>query len=211
MSTQPSPPIKEEQSGKMSPMCSSRLCNGILVGIGGIFVLILVAAVFLVASHQSWIDANYVPLGQVRIPIDPKEYKGVWYEIAKYPNSFQTDCIQSIAEYTLNDKAGYIEVKNTCIGEGENSIRVGTGKAFATTNPGQLAVSFFSGFYGQYGVLYREPNISVVGSSDRQYLWILARTASIDSLTLCRALAAVEKAGYDASLLVYDKAVSASE
>ena len=171
------------------------------VAIGVLGVIYVVLAILL-ASLQSWVNAQYVAPGQTRIPLDVEEYKGTWFEIARYPNDFQSNCSQSIADYSLNSAGGYIVVKNTCIGK--HGTRVVLGKAFSTANPGQLAVSFFPGFYGQYGVIYREDTISIVGTSDRQYLWILARTVSIDDTTLARLLAMVELLGYDTARLVYD-------
>lgn len=49
--------------------------------------------------------------------VDLKKYVGLWYEIAKIPNSFQEKCEKGITvKYTLK-KDGEIEVNNSCIDE----------------------------------------------------------------------------------------------
>ena len=44
--------------------------------------------------------------------VDIQKYAGKWYEIAKFPNSFQKNCFCSTAEYSLTGK-DYIKVFST--------------------------------------------------------------------------------------------------
>jgi apolipoprotein D and lipocalin family protein len=49
--------------------------------------------------------------------VDLKKYVGLWYEVAKIPNSFQDQCVKNTtAKYTLTDD-GEIKVTNSCIDE----------------------------------------------------------------------------------------------
>ena len=49
--------------------------------------------------------------------VDLKKYSGLWYEIAKIPNSFQDQCVSgTTARYTLSED-GEILVINSCIDE----------------------------------------------------------------------------------------------
>lgn len=49
--------------------------------------------------------------------VDLKKYVGLWYEIAKIPNSFQDRCVKgTTAKYILKDD-GEIAVLNSCIDE----------------------------------------------------------------------------------------------
>ena len=49
--------------------------------------------------------------------VDLKKYAGLWYEIAKIPNSFQDHCVKgTTAKYVLKDD-GEIVVINSCIDE----------------------------------------------------------------------------------------------
>ena len=52
--------------------------------------------------------------------LDLSRYVGVWYEIARLPNRFQTSCTGDVtATYTLLED-GTIEVKNRKTGERED-------------------------------------------------------------------------------------------
>ena len=52
-----------------------------------------------------------------------------------------------------------------------------------STEPGRLKVSFFRPFYGRYYIiaLDKDYKYALVGNPSREYLWILARTKSLDS------------------------------
>lgn len=43
--------------------------------------------------------------------VDLTRYAGTWYEIARYPNSFEKNCIDTIATYGLNED-GTVSVVN---------------------------------------------------------------------------------------------------
>ena len=45
--------------------------------------------------------------------VDLDKYAGLWYEIARYPNSFEKDCAGVTAEYARRED-GRISVTNTC-------------------------------------------------------------------------------------------------
>ena len=60
--------------------------------------------------------------------VDLKKYVGLWYEIAKIPNSFQDQCVKgTTAKYVLNED-GEIDVINSCIDE-DNEKDVANGLA----------------------------------------------------------------------------------
>ena len=46
--------------------------------------------------------------------VDLARYSGLWYEIARLPNSFETHCVQSTAEYNLR-LDGQVNVINRCV------------------------------------------------------------------------------------------------
>ncbi len=108
----------------------------------------------------------------------------------------QQNCLRSTAEYTLleSDKIG---VKNTCAtADGEKTSIEGTATILDQEHQAKLDVEFdqwmakIIAFYtppnnGNYWILrvdleYRH---AVVGTPDREYLWILARTPSLPENT----------------------------
>lgn len=119
--------------------------------------------------------------------VDIPSYMGTWYEITKFPNSFQKKCLATKAEYQLR-KDGKVAVKNTCKQrKGENTANAIARIADKTTNA-KLKVSFvpflnrFGLFAGDYWILDLAPDYSyvLVGSPSREFLWILSRSPKLD-------------------------------
>jgi len=74
--------------------------------------LVLVAALLSpLCGCGSGLEALVPPLDTVA-NVDVSRYTGKWYEIARYPNWFQSSCASSTAEYTANAD-GTIGVLNT--------------------------------------------------------------------------------------------------
>lgn len=138
---------------------------------------------------------------------DLNRYLGKWYEIARYDHSFERGLVGSTAMYTLRDdgkikvlNSGYL---NTLDGPYKESI--GKAKARKNGKPGQLEVSFFGPFYGDYDILELAPDYSysVVGSSSPKYLWILSRTPQLSTGTKDKILRNLRHRGYDTSKLIW--------
>ena len=116
--------------------------------------------------------------------VELSRYAGSWYEIARFPNSFQDGrgrrCIATTATYALRDD-GQVAVTNRCLdANAGNSEQVARGSAYAVEGSGnaKLRVTFFWPFYGDYWVIGLDPDYhwAVVGAPGRDYLWILSRT-----------------------------------
>lgn len=115
--------------------------------------------------------------------VDLTRYMGVWHEVARIDHSFQKGCIKSSATYTLLPD-GEVEVINRCVDEKDGRLREAKGRAWSVDPNGnaRLKVSFFWPFRGDYWIidLGTEYEYAVVGSPNRQYLWILARQPAMD-------------------------------
>ena len=140
---------------------------------------------------------------------DLNRYLGKWYEIARYDHAFERGLVRTTAEYTLRDD-GKIKVLNSGYLNGLNgSYQESVGKAKPNKNgePGQLRVSFFGPFYGDYYILDLAPDYSysVVGSSSPKYLWILSRTPQLSAEVQSKILRNLQKRGYDTSKLIWVK------
>lgn len=115
--------------------------------------------------------------------VDLLRYEGVWYEIAAFPQRYERGCHCTTAEYRAQSD-DRIEVINRCRdGDPRGELRVAEGKAFPVKGSGnaKLEVQFFWPFRGDYWVLALGDDYdwSLVGSPDRDALWILARTPRI--------------------------------
>lgn len=148
--------------------------------------------------------ALYPPLDTVE-KVDVDRYTGRWFEIARYPNSFETDCVGVTADYALMDD-GRISVTNTCVeGDLDGEVRAIEGVARVTdpvTNA-KLAVSFFFPFEGDYWILELgdDYEYAVVGEPSRTFLWILSRESTLDDSVLEGIESRLPELGYDPNRL----------
>lgn len=148
--------------------------------------------------------------------IDLRRYAGTWYEIARLPNRFQGKCLGNVtATYTLLED-GDIMVVNRCLGEnGEYTEAEGLARrANSEGSNAKLKVRFAPSFlsflpfvWGDYWVIDLAPDYSyaVVGEPNREYLWILSRTPTMDENILSEVLRRVSAQGYDLSRLMRTK------
>ncbi|WP_439881170.1 lipocalin family protein [Pontibacter sp. MBLB2868] len=116
--------------------------------------------------------------------VDLNKYEGRWYEFASLPKRFEKGCHCVYAEYKQNPE-GYVEVYNYCRKGGpEGKEKSVQGKAFPVegSNNSKLKVQFFWPFRGDYWILELDPDYQhvLVGSPDRESLWILSRTPVLD-------------------------------
>ena len=175
--------------------------------------LVIVAALLNpLCGCVSGFEALFPPLDTVA-SVDVNRYAGKWYEIARYPNWFQSDCASSTAEYTANAD-GSIGVFNTCLAaDGSvNSTIQGTARVVDTTTNAKLNVTFPGiPFAGNYWIIQLgdDYEYAVVGEPTRSTLFILSRTPTLDQGTLDAILAELPDQGYDPEALIYDTPVTA--
>lgn len=147
-----------------------------------------------------------VPLRTVS-SVDLSRYLGKWYEIARFENGFEEDCVGVMAEYARKDD-GTIAITNTCrkrLLDGPVDVAEGTARVVEPETNAKLAVSFdpLGLFEGDYWVIALEENYqwALVGEPEGRYLWFLARTPQINDAVRARALEELERYGYNTSAL----------
>jgi apolipoprotein D and lipocalin family protein len=168
-------------------------------------------AALLLSACASQPDYRAQETAPATVPqVDLTRYVGLWYEIARYPNGFETDCAGVTAEYAQRDD-GRISVTNTCHkGSPDGTVKVANGVARVMENSGnaRLKVKFAPSWvpfaWGDYWILHLEPDYSavLVGDPGGKYLWILAREKTLDDATLGRIKARAEELGYQSAPLV---------
>ena len=130
-------------------------------------------------------------------------YMGKWYEIARYPHSFEQDLTHVSAEYSLNsDKT--VTVINRGMKHGKPVIIRGIAKMNGPAEKGNLKVSFFRPFYGEYKIIFFNPErtVAVVTSSTKNYLWILAREKEIPREQMQKILTFLKMKGFPTDKLI---------
>jgi apolipoprotein D and lipocalin family protein len=137
--------------------------------------------------------------------VDLSRYVGKWYEIARIPNRFQTDCVGNVmATYKIRED-GRIDVLNECEQkDGTIKKAEGIAKVVDPSTNAKLKVSFVSffgyrPFWGDYWILGLGPDYeyAVVGSPDRKYGWILARDPHPDLRIVEEARSVLRERGFD--------------
>lgn len=138
--------------------------------------------------------------------VDLNKYSGTWYEIAKYPNKFQKDCVgNTTATYTLKGD-GKLEVLNRCLEkDGTTKAAKAAGKVNDKQTNAKLKVRFAPGFisflpfvWANYWVidLAEDYSYAVVATPDRDYFWILSRKDEMDDATYQQILRRAEAQGF---------------
>lgn len=167
-------------------------------------IVIAVAAVAGFACRAAAASSGLPPL-QTVASVDLNRYLGIWHEIARYPNSFQKGCLGSTASYTLRDD-GEIDVVNSCRDAENGRTRRVEGRAWVVdpaTNA-RLKVSFFWPFRGDYWIIDLGPayEYAVVGTPNRNYLWVLSRTPVMDDAVYAAIMERVRQQGFDPGKVV---------
>jgi lipocalin/uncharacterized protein YbjT (DUF2867 family)/ligand-binding SRPBCC domain-containing protein len=143
--------------------------------------------------------------------VDLRRYAGDWYEVARFPNRFQRQCLGDVrATYTVRPD-GRLDVLNQCRTEGGAIDAKGIARIVDTRTSAKLkvrfapaALSFLPFVWGDYWILglAADYSWSVVGSPDRNYLWILSRTPGLPSPVLGAAVDIARVNGFDAGRLI---------
>lgn len=143
--------------------------------------------------------------------VDLDRYAGQWFEIARFPNRFQRQCARGVRATYVRRPDGRIDVINECrTTEGRMTQAKGVARVIEGSGGARLKVRFAPAFlsflpmWGDYWVMALGDGYewAVVGSPDRQYLWILSRTAVLDEPRWARALERVRANGFDDRRLV---------
>jgi apolipoprotein D and lipocalin family protein len=165
--------------------------------------------------------ARQAPPLQAVASLDLARYQGNWFEIARLPNRFQRDCVAGVTAQYLPKPDRTVSVVNRCRkADGSIATAMGVARADASVAagadatqlaPAQLQVRFAPAWlswvpfvWGSYWVIVLDPGYryAVVSEPGRHYLWILARTPSLDDSTYSALLARIAALGFDPSMLI---------
>jgi apolipoprotein D and lipocalin family protein len=136
-----------------------------------------------------------------------ERYLGKWYEIARLDHSFERGLSRVTAEYTARADGG-LEVLNRGYLADSNTWKEARGKAYFVDGEdrGHLKVSFFGPFYGSYVIFEldaAEYRYALVSGPNKSYLWLLARSPTLDTATRDRLVARAAALGFDTGQLIF--------
>ena len=163
------------------------------------------------AGPRQAASGQELPAVRTVASVDLQRYAGDWHEVARFPNRFQRRCVGDVrATYTIRPD-GRLEVLNRCRTEDGAIDAKGIARVVDIRTSAKLkvrfapaALSFLPFVWGDYWILglAADYSWSVVGSPDRNYLWILSRTPVLPSPALRAAVDIARANGFDASRLM---------
>lgn len=171
-------------------------------------VIALSAAAALASCASQPVNRTAEPPLTSVASVEVERYLGTWYELARYPNSFQKECEAVTATYSKRAD-GLIGVLNACGAIEGSRARDAKGRAKivdAATNA-KLKVSFFGPFWGDYWIVDLEDDYSraIVGEPSGRYLWVLARDPGVDDAERADIVGTLERLGYATAPLHWTK------
>lgn len=144
--------------------------------------------------------------------LDRQKYLGQWFEIARFPNRFQKDCAGDVVAEYSDRGDGRISVRNRCrTADGGSKDAEGVARRVDGAPASVLQVRFAPAFlsflpmvWGDYQVIALDEghSYSLVGTPDREYLWILARQPQLDEATYTKLLNTAREQGFDVKRVV---------
>jgi apolipoprotein D and lipocalin family protein len=176
------------------------------MGIEQSLVWLTAGALIVSATIADTTSAGETPVRAVG-SVDLDRYLGRWYELARYPNRFQRDCVSDVtATYARRDD-GRIDVVNRCV-EKDGRVKEARGVARVLDDPSRAKLEvrfapawlgFLPAVWGDYWIIGLDEGYewAVVGTPDRKYLWILSRTPELAEPVYAEALDRARGNGFD--------------
>lgn len=140
--------------------------------------------------------------------VNPKQFSGLWYEIARTYNSHQEDCVASSVEYLLEDEeTNKYEVFNRCFEKkigGDLIEYEGTAEPTQGVSVSRIDLTYYWVFTREFRIIYMSSDYetAIMCDDELDKVWIMHRKPKISSKELAPALAMLEKS-MDLKRLMY--------
>jgi len=133
--------------------------------------------------------------------VNIERFMGDWYVIANIPTFMEKNAYNAVESYSLEADGTISTVFTYNKGGFDGPLKTYTPKGFVTDDPSNAVwgMQFFWPFKAEYRIIYLDPDYTatIIGRTKRDYVWIMARTPSMDD-TLYRSLLQYLKGqGYD--------------
>lgn len=157
--------------------------------------------------------ATAAPPVQTVAQLDMQRYAGTWYELARLPNRLQARCIgDATATYRPGDDGSLVLIRR-CREDGDRwGVAVGHATAIGGDASGaRLRVNYLPAWLGWLPAVHDEHWVvmldddyryAVVSDPERETLWILSRTPSLDMDTFESVVARLRAQKYPVDRLV---------
>jgi apolipoprotein D and lipocalin family protein len=144
--------------------------------------------------------------------VDHARYSGQWYEIARLPNVLQQACARDVTVRYIRRANGTLAVVSLCR-EADGRWREARGAARRAHDEGPnsiLQVRFHPSFlaflpfgWSDYQIIAvaEDYRYALVGTPDRQSLWVLSRTPQLDEASYQHLMAKANEQGFEVTRL----------
>jgi apolipoprotein D and lipocalin family protein len=168
------------------------------------------SAIVLIAAGiagMSWAQ-QVQPVAKVEL----NRYLGKWFEIARFPNRFQDDCVANVTAQYDKRADGEIEVINRCKeASGKTDEAIGRARIDDAGSNAKLKVRFAPQWLGWLPFLWADYwivdladdySFAAIGGPSRDNLWILSRTPAMSATAYEALVNRLTAQGFDTSKLI---------
>ncbi len=158
------------------------------------------------ALPVAWLAAcgSPQPIATVQ-QVDLQRFMGDWYVIASIPTVFERGAHNAIETYRLDDDGSVATRFSFRDGGFDGPREVYDARGFVEDRETNAVwqMRFFWPFEAEYRIVYLTDDYTraIIGRSQRDYAWIMAREPAIDERELADMLAFLSAQGYDISLV----------
>jgi apolipoprotein D and lipocalin family protein len=161
------------------------------------------------------INTSWAQQVQPVAKVELNRYVGKWFEIARFPNRFQEDCVANVTAQYDKRTDGEIDVTNRCKeADGKIDEAIGRARIEDAASNAKLKVRFAPDWldwlpflWADYWIVDLADDYSfvAVGGPSREYLWILSRTPTMSVTTYEALVNRLTVQGFDTSKLIKTK------
>ncbi len=137
-------------------------------------------------------------------PVELDRFMGEWYVIANIPTPFVKDAYNAVQNYVLNADGSISTTFTYREGGFDGKTKTLKPKAYVNDDPSHASWGLQLGpIFAEYLIAYVSPDYSeaVIARSNRDFVYILARTPAIPEADYDRLVAKIVAWGYDTEKL----------
>jgi apolipoprotein D and lipocalin family protein len=137
--------------------------------------------------------------------VDLQRFMGAWYVIASIPTFLEKDAYDAVESYSLNGDGTIATTFTFHKGGFDGKLKTMRPKGFVLDHDSNATwgMQFLWPFKAQYLIAYLDDAYSqtIVARDSRDYVWIMARTPTLDAAVYQALVDRVGRLGYDTAKL----------
>jgi len=163
------------------------------------------AALLVLAVSGSWIGCRSGRLEPIQVPhVALERFMGEWYVIANIPTPFVKDAYNAVQKYELNADGTVSTTFTYREGGFDGKLKTLKPKGYVNEDPSHASWGLqFGPILAEYLIAYVNPDYTeaVIARSNRDFVWIMARTPAIPDAEYDRLVEQIGAWGYDTEKL----------